>query len=107
MEFDISQRKVNYIPPYGGFSGQRTGIHHAKLLPISFAALRSLHPNIHDASLEVIEHLLTALTMHYLKVVPHKKHGHTYTREQPVISWRSGYELQSSRTVITQSSPME
>ena len=34
---------------------------HAKLLPISFAALRSLHPNIHDASLQVIVHLLTAL----------------------------------------------
>ena len=60
-EFDISQRKVNHIPPYGGFSGQRTGIHHAKLLPISFAALRSLHPNIHDTSLQVIVHLLTAL----------------------------------------------
>ena len=41
--------------------------------------------------------------MYYLKVVPHKKHGHTYTREQPVISWRSGYEPQSSRTMITQS----
>ena len=23
-EFDIIQRKVNHIPPYGGFSGQRT-----------------------------------------------------------------------------------
>jgi hypothetical protein len=42
-------------------------------------------------------------TVYYLKVGPHKKYGHTYSRVQPVISWRSGYEPQSSRTIITQS----
>jgi hypothetical protein len=53
--------KSESYSPIRWFLSQRTGIHHSKLLPISFAALRSLHLNIHDASLQFIVHLLTAL----------------------------------------------